>query len=95
MLLIVGLGNPGKEYENTYHNMGFNVLDRFSEKYNFKIERNKNKSLVYEGNVLGEKVIVAKPQTYMNLSGEAVVMLKNKYKPDKILVVYDFIPRIP
>ncbi len=89
MLLIVGLGNPGKEYENTYHNMGFNVLDEFCNKYDIKISKNKQKALIYEGVVLGEKVVLAKPQTYMNLSGEAVVLLKNKFKPDKILVVYD------
>lgn len=89
MLLIVGLGNPGKEYEKTHHNMGFMVLDKFAESENVKISKTKGKALIFEGNILGEKVVLAKPQTYMNLSGEAVVDLKNKYKPDKILVVYD------
>lgn len=89
MLLIVGLGNPGKEYENTYHNMGFNVLESFAKKFDAKISKSKDKALIFEGNILGEKVVLAKPQTYMNLSGEAVVSLKNRFKPDKILVVYD------
>ncbi len=89
MLLIVGLGNPGKEYENTYHNMGFNVLNKIEEKFNIKISKSKDKALIFEGNIMGEKVIFAKPQTYMNLSGEAVVALKNRFKPEKILVVYD------
>ena len=89
MLLILGLGNPGKEYENTHHNMGFNVLDLFAQKHNVSISKSKQNALVYEGNILGEKVILAKPLTYMNLRGEAAVLLKNKYKPDKILVVYD------
>ena len=89
MILIVGLGNPGKEYENTHHNMGFMVLDEFAKSVDATISKNKDKSLIFEGNILGEKVVLAKPQTYMNLSGEAVVALKNRFKPDKILVVYD------
>ena len=89
MILIVGLGNPGKEYEDTHHNMGFMVLDEFAKSVDAKICKNKDKSLIFEGNIMGEKTILAKPQTYMNLSGEAVVALKNRFKPDKILVVYD------
>lgn len=89
MILIVGLGNPGKEYENTHHNMGFMVIDEFAKSVNAKISKNKDKALIFEGNIMGEKVVLAKPQTYMNLSGEAVVQLKNRFKPDKILVVYD------
>lgn len=89
MLLIVGLGNPGKEYEKTHHNMGFMVLDEFAKKHDLKISKNKDKALIFEGNVLGEKIVLAKPLTYMNLSGESVVSLKNRFKPDKILVVYD------
>lgn len=89
MLLIVGLGNPGKEYDNTYHNMGFNVLEEFAKKHNIKISKSKDKAVIFEGNILGEKIILAKPQTFMNLSGESVVLLKNRFKPESILVVYD------
>lgn len=89
MLLIVGLGNPGKEYENTYHNMGFKAIDELSIRNGFLLNKSKCKSDIFEGKILGNKVVVAKPQTYMNLSGEAVVELKNKFKPDKIYVIYD------
>ena len=89
MLVIVGLGNIGIAYAGTLHNTGFNVIDRFATEHGVEIKKSKCKSLIYEGHILGEKVVLAKPQTYMNLSGEAVVELKNAYKPDKILVVYD------
>ncbi len=84
MKLIVGLGNPGKEYEGTYHNVGFHFLDTLSQKLGIKINKKESKSLIGEGKIETknglEKIILAKPQTYMNLSGEAVVALKNKYK---------------
>ena len=89
MLLIVGLGNPGKEYENTYHNMGFKAIDELAVRNGFLLNKAKCKSEIFEGQILGQKVVVAKPQTYMNLSGEAVIELKNKYKPDKIFILYD------
>ena len=89
MLLIVGLGNYGIEYAGTNHNAGFMALDRFCDENGIQIEKKGFKSLYYKGSVLGEDLIIAKPQTYMNLSGEAVVELKNFYKPDKILIVYD------
>lgn len=89
MILIVGLGNYPKEYCNTYHNVGFMALDSLSKKHNFKISKNKGKALIFEGNILGKKVVVAQPQTFMNNSGESVVQLKNSYKPEKIIVVYD------
>lgn len=89
MILIVGLGNPGKEYDNTYHNMGFKAIDELSVRNGFLLNKSKCKSEYFEGQILGQKVVVAKPQTYMNLSGEAVVELKNKFKPDKIFILYD------
>jgi len=89
MILIVGLGNPGDEYKNTFHNCGFMALDKFCEKNDIKINKNKNNALIFEGRVLNEKVVVAKPLTYMNNSGEAVIALKNSFKPDHILVIYD------
>ena len=89
MILIVGLGNYGIEYTNTNHNCGFAVVDRLADELGFEIKKNRCKSLIFEGIVLGEKIVVAKPQTYMNASGQAVVELANCYKPDKILIVYD------
>ena len=89
MILIVGLGNFGLEYNGTLHNAGFDVIDHFATEQGVEIKKAKCKSLIYEGHILGEKVVLAKPQTYMNLSGEAVVELKNQYKPDKILVIFD------
>ena len=91
MKIIVGLGNPGKEYENTKHNLGFMFLDFLNKNYlggEFKTFKN---SKIIEGNIDNEKVILAKPQTYMNLSGDAVIKLKNWYKVDNndILVIYD------
>lgn len=89
MILIVGLGNYGLEYQGTNHNAGFMAVDRFADENGFEITKKGFKSLYYKGNLFGEDVVVAKPQTYMNLSGEAVVELKNFFKPDKILIVYD------
>ena len=89
MYLIVGLGNPGLEYRKTFHNVGFMALDVFCENNNLVLSKSKCNSLIYEGNVLGKKVIIAKPQTYMNNSGVAVSQLKSKYKPEKILIIYD------
>jgi PTH1 family peptidyl-tRNA hydrolase len=82
--LIVGLGNPGKEYEKTYHNIGFCFVDKLAEKLDIEIKKQTCKSLIGEVKFQTkdglEKIILAKPETYMNLSGEAVVALKNKYK---------------
>ena len=82
MKIIIGLGNPGKEYENTKHNLGFMFLDFLNKNYlggEFKTFKN---SKIIEGNIDNEKVILAKPQTYMNLSGDAVIKLKSWYKVD-------------
>ena len=89
MILIVGLGNPEDKYKMTYHNVGFLVLDALCEKYDIYLTKSKCKSLVFEGNINGKKVVIAKPQTYMNNSGQAVVELTNKFKPEKTLIIYD------
>lgn len=89
MVIVVGLGNPEKRYEGTYHNVGFEVLDRVANKLGIAVNQNKCKALVGDGVFDGQKVLLAKPQTYMNLSGESVVLLKNKYKDARIIVVVD------
>ena len=91
MKMIVGLGNPGKEYENTRHNLGFMFLDYLEEKYNFKISTKKFNALIGEIFLNNEKIIFVKPQTYMNLSGQAVQKAKEFYKIDSkdIIVIFD------
>lgn len=91
MYLIVGLGNIGKEYEKTRHNVGFDTLDKICDKYNISINRIKFKGTVGEGNISGEKVILLKPSTYMNLSGESIIEVVNFYKIpiDHVIVIYD------
>src|SRR5579871_6024871 len=89
--LIVGLGNPGAEYEFTPHNLGFLVIDRLAESHAIRVSRNENVSLVGLGAIGGKRVALAKPQTFMNLSGPSVRGLLERYelKPDRLLVVYD------
>lgn len=92
MKLIIGLGNPGKQYERTRHNIGFMVIDEISRKLNFVNFREKFKGKLVEGNYNGEKLLLLKPQTYMNLSGESIFEITKFYKLDvekDILVVYD------
>ncbi len=91
MYIIAGLGNPGKKYENTRHNMGFIAIDLLAEAYDIKVEKLKFKSLVGEGRIAGQRVLLMKPQTYMNLSGEAVREAVNFYKiePEELIVIYD------
>ena len=91
MYLIVGLGNPGKEYENTRHNMGFKVLNKLSKKYNIPITMSKFIGKYGTGIIENEKVILLEPQTYMNLSGEAIRPMLDFYKVDysNLLVIYD------
>ena len=91
MYLIVGLGNPGSKYAHTRHNVGFDVLDALSKKLGVSITRERDNALTGECFVAGQKVILALPQTYMNLSGEAVLPLANYYKipPENLMVVYD------
>jgi PTH1 family peptidyl-tRNA hydrolase len=97
MHLIVGLGNPGEKYEHTRHNVGFDVLAILSEKLHIPITRLKGDALIGEGFVSGEKVVLCKPQTFMNLSGEAVRQLMNWYKlePEQLMVIYDDIDLAP
>ena len=92
MFIIAGLGNPGKEYENTRHNAGYLALDRLAERYNISVSEKKFKSLVGKGVIEGQKVILLKPLTYMNLSGEALREACDYYKIDpqtELIVIYD------
>lgn len=91
MKVIVGLGNPGKEYENTKHNMGFLTVDLLSERLGIPVKQIKHKGLVGEGFVNGTKVMLVKPQTYMNLSGQCVREAVAYYKTDMedLMVIYD------
>lgn len=91
MYIIVGLGNPGKKYEHTRHNAGFDALDILAEEYGIKIDKIKHKALIGEGRIGSEKVVLVKPQTYMNLSGESVQSVFQFYKVDMdhLIVVYD------
>ncbi len=89
MLLIVGLGNIGKEYEHTYHNMGFEVIDALAKKLNVSVKKEECRALTHTFSRFNEKVVIAKPSTYMNLSGEAVKSLATKYAPDDIIIIYD------
>lgn len=98
MFLIVGLGNPGKQYEHTRHNVGFDVMDALADKYNISISEKKHKALFGKGVIEGHKVVLAKPQTFMNLSGESVAELLNYYKLDpenELLVIFDDISLAP
>lgn len=83
MYLIVGLGNPGREYEGTRHNIGFDVVGRLAEQENIGMLEKKHKAVIGKGLVSGRKCILAKPQTYMNLSGESVRALLDYYKADE------------
>jgi peptidyl-tRNA hydrolase, PTH1 family len=91
MRLIVGLGNPGPEYQWTPHNLGFLAVDEIANRASIRVERPEGKSLVGLGKVAGEEVILAKPQTYMNLSGISVRDLLEKYElgPEDLLVMFD------
>lgn len=91
MFLIVGLGNPGAEYANTRHNVGFMAADALHEKYHFGLYKAKFDGLIAEGNIGGEKVYLLKPQTYMNLSGNSVVKAAHFYKilPQNVVVIHD------
>ena len=80
MVIIVGLGNPGGQYANTRHNIGFRVIDALSEKYQIPLNQKKHKAIYGSGYIEGQKVILAQPQTFMNLSGESVRELADFYK---------------
>ena len=91
MYLIVGLGNPESDYSKTRHNMGFNVINKISEQYEIDVNKNKFKGLYGTGQIEREKIILLKPQTYMNLSGESVREIVDFYKIDlnNVIVIYD------
>ncbi len=92
MFIIAGLGNPTLQYEGTRHNVGFDVIDALADKYNISVDYRKNRAFIGKGMIEGQKVILAKPQTYMNLSGESVRGLVDYYKIDEeeeLLVIYD------
>ena len=92
MYIIAGLGNPSKEYKNTRHNIGFDVIDVIADKHNIDVSTIKHKALVGKGMIGAEKVILVKPQTYMNLSGESLIDVCQYYKIDvetELIVIYD------
>ncbi|MBE7010771.1 MAG: aminoacyl-tRNA hydrolase [Ruminococcaceae bacterium] len=91
MYVILGIGNPGKQYENTKHNIGFISLDYLAASCGIQINKIKHKALIGEGRLAGEKVILVKPQTYVNLSGESLRMIMDFYKltPEELIVIYD------
>jgi PTH1 family peptidyl-tRNA hydrolase len=91
MFIIIGLGNPGRRYEHTRHNIGFITVDHLAEKHGIRINKIKHKALVGEGIISGQKVLLVKPQTYMNLSGQSVREVVSYYKPElsNLIVVYD------
>lgn len=97
MYLIVGLGNPEADYARTRHNMGVDVVNEIADKYKIAISREKFNGLYGSGEIEGEKVILLKPQTFMNLSGDSVVEFVNFYKINinNVIVVYDDIDTIP
>ena len=98
MYLIVGLGNPTAKYEKTRHNAGFDVIDAIADKYGIELNLRKGKAFCGTGYIEGQKVMLAKPQTYMNLSGDSVSALVNFYKLDPmedLIVVFDDISLVP
>lgn len=91
MYVIVGLGNPGKKYDATRHNIGFEAIDMLAKRNNIEIKKLKHKALCGEGTIGGKKVILVKPQTFMNLSGQSLLDIVQFYKldPEKLIVIYD------
>lgn len=92
MYVIVGLGNPTDKYNGTRHNVGFDVIDRIADEYNISVGSRKRRAFTGTGMIAGQKVLLAKPQTFMNLSGESVRSLADFYKIDvekELLVIYD------
>ena len=92
MYIIAGLGNPTAQYQGTRHNVGFDVIDKLADRYNISVEGRKSRALVGKGIIEGQKVLLVKPQTFMNLSGESIRGLVDYYKIDsetELLVVYD------
>ena len=97
MFIIAGLGNPTKEYEHTRHNVGFDTIDIIAEKYHIGMGEKKHKAIIGKGHIEGQKVILVKPQTFMNLSGESIREIVDYYKIDEeseLIVIYDDISNI-
>ena len=98
MFIVAGLGNPSKEYDKTRHNVGFDTVDYLAEKYGITIGEKKHKALTGKGIIVGEKVVLLKPQTFMNLSGESIRAALDFYKADEttqLIVIYDDISLPP
>lgn len=98
MYIIAGLGNPSRKYEGTRHNVGFDVIDRISEKYNIPVDTKKHLALTGKGIIEGHKVVLIKPQTFMNLSGESIRSAVDFYKADpscELIVIYDDVNLAP
>ncbi|TCL61047.1 PTH1 family peptidyl-tRNA hydrolase [Kineothrix alysoides] len=98
MYIIAGLGNPGKEYENTRHNVGFDVIDALADKYNISVAELKHRSMIGKGYVGGQKVVLVKPLTFMNLSGESIRPVIDYYKAEAesdLIVISDDISLEP
>ena len=98
MYIIAGLGNPTREYDKTRHNAGFSVIDVLADRHNIDVSEKKHKALCGKGMIEGEKVILVKPQTYMNLSGESIREVMDYYKLDpseELIVIYDDISLNP
>lgn len=91
MYLIVGLGNPEEEYAKTRHNMGFDAINEIAKKYNINVTKSKFKGLYETGIIEGQKVLLLKPQTYMNLSGDSIIEAMDYYdiEPEDLIIIYD------
>lgn len=91
MYVVVGLGNPGERYAQTKHNIGFITIDYLAEQHNIKVNKIKHKAVIGEGTIGGEKVLLVKPSTFMNLSGQSVMEIMNFYKVpiENLIVIYD------
>lgn len=91
MYIIVGIGNPGKKYESTRHNIGFIAIDYMASLFDIKVNKIKHKALIGEGKIEGERVMLVKPQTFVNLSGESIREIADYYKvpSQNIIVIYD------
>ena len=92
MFIIAGLGNPTLQYEGTRHNVGFDVIDMLADRYNISVDGRKGRALIGKGMIGGQKVLLVKPQTYMNLSGESIRSILDYYKVDpetELIVIYD------
>ena len=97
MYMIAGLGNPTKEYEKTRHNAGFEVIDVLADQMGIEVNEKKHKALCGKGMLEGQKVILVKPQTFMNLSGESIRAMMDYYKvePEQVIIIYDDISLEP